>query len=437
MEKIISFTKMEELRKNKIRRGLLGFISCLLLLTACSRKMVVTTNPEPATQPHAIKNKEQVTLVFFNSENAGKLENHFSIYKRFANAFTNAENVFVLKIDKNEVIEFENNGYYYFHNNGIKANHGMILSNGVDKPIVETNPDRYTKTYESYFGVPFNDKVYYSQKRKAEIAENQRRAIQTLEKRFKIDKSYAAQIIQHSNSSFYPKYAGIARCLTGKVVIKIFEDSAQTKKSPVQLETEYGSNGQLKRNSTFMNNELFSEDVYYRSAYHLIDSIVNTDSKGARSKSVFKYEPGKYSVISVDPKNTMTSHVFYLNDRFQCVKRETSNGSGDLVGSSSFIYDNLGRISIETNETQTLKYEYKNEEDVFATMRSYSTKNGELQTENIRKQDKGVTTQIFKNRGRVFLKNILVTTPDGCLKTAYNYNGDDKITKVYEYSYEH
>jgi hypothetical protein len=431
------FTKMEELRKNKMRRGLLGFISCLLLLTACSRKMVVTTNPNPATQPHAIKNKEQVTLVFFNSENAGNLESHFSIYKRFANAFTNAVNVFVLKIEKNEVIEFENKGYFYFHNNGIKANHGMILSNGVDKPIVETNPDRYIKTYETYFGVPFNDKVYYSQKRKAEIAENQRRSIQTLEKNFKIDQRYAAKIIQHSNSHFYPKDAGIVRCLTGKVVIKIFEDSAQTKQSPVQLETVYDNDGHVKRSSTFMNNELFSEDVYYRNAYHLIDSIVNTDSKGGRSKSVFKYESGKYSIISVDPKNIMTSHVFYLNDRFQCVKKETSNGSGDLVGSSTYMYDHLGRLSVETNETQTLKYEYKNEEEMFAAMRSYSTENGELQTENIRKQDKGVTTQIFKNKGRVFLKNIQITTPEGCVKTVYNYNGDGKITTVSEYSFEH
>jgi hypothetical protein len=136
-----------------------------------------------------------------------------------------------------------------------------------------------------------------------------------------VTQSYAAHIIRHSNSHFYPKYAGIARCLTGKVVIKIFEDSAKTKKSPVQLETVYDNDGHVKQSSTFMNNELFSEDVYYRSAYHLIDSIVNTDSKGARSKSVFKYETGKYSVISVDPKNTMTSHVFYLNDRFQCVKK--------------------------------------------------------------------------------------------------------------------
>jgi hypothetical protein len=346
-------------------------------------------------------------------------------------------NVFVLKTDRNEVIEFENHGYYYFHNNGIKANQGMILSNGVDKPIVETNPDRYIKTYETYFGVPFNDKVYYSQKRKAEIAENQKRSIQTLEKKFKINQSYAAQIIRHSNSHFYPKDAGIVRCLTGKVVIKIFEDSAQTKQSPVQLETVYDNDGHVKRSSTYMNNEPFSEDVYYRNAYHLIDSIVNTDSKGARSKSVFKYETGKYSVISVDPKNTMTSHVFYLNDRFQCVKKETSNGSGDLVGSSTFIYDHLGRISVETNETQTVKYEYKDEEGMFAAMRSYSIKNGELQTENIRQQDKGVTTQIFKNKGRVFLKNIQITTPDGCVKTVYNYNGDGKITTVSEYSFEH
>ena len=133
----------------------------------------------------------------------------------------------------------------------------------------------------------------------------------------------------------------------------------------------------------------------------------------------------------------MTALVFYLNDRFQCVKNESSNGSGDLVGSTSFIYDNLGRISVETNETQTIKYEYKNEEDMYARMRSYSTKNGELQTENIRQQDKNASTLIFKNKGRVFQKIILVTTPDGCVKTAYNYNGDAKITMVSEYSYEH
>ncbi|WP_220392901.1 hypothetical protein [Chitinophaga lutea] len=407
----------------------------MALLTACSPKLIVSDNPQPATEPHAVRNKELVTLVFFNFGSSDKLDNHLSAYKRFAEAFKDAEEVLVLKTDQNEVLEFENYGYFYFHNNGTKSRQGMILSNGIDKPVVVTNPDNYIKTYESYFGVPFNDKVYYSRMRKAEIATRQKAAIATLEKKFKVDQRYAAQLAAHSNTSFYPKNPGNSRCLTGKVTVRFYEDSARTKKSPVRTETVYDENGQLQRYTMFMNDALFSEDIYYRNSYHLIDSIVKTDNNGLRSATVFKYGKDRFSIVSVDAKNMMISNVFQLNDRFQCVRKETFNGSGDLVGASSFKYDTLGRVIEETGATQRIRYEYNGQEEFYAVMRIYGAPDGALLTENIRQQGKDRLLMVSKNDGRVSSRSISFMSPDGCIKTAYNYNGNDKITEVYEYFY--
>jgi len=282
------------------------------------------------------------------------------------------------------------------------------------------------------------DKANYAEKRKAEIAQNEKKAIQTLEKKFKVDQDYAMQLIQHSNTPYYSKTADSPRCLTGKMIIRIFDDSAQLKPSPVQLETIYEGPGQVKQYSTIMNGELYTRDVYYRNNYFLIDSIVKTDFIGLRSKTVFKYEKDKYSIVSIDEKLTMTSIVFYLNDHYQCIKKETFNGRGNLVGLSTFSYDNHGRIAEETDETRILKYEYKNEQDhMYAALRIYDKKSGELQTEDIQLQEKNQYSAIYKSKGKVFSKTSVVTTPDGCIKTVYNYNGDNKVITSYEYIYQH
>lgn len=282
-----------------------------------------------------------------------------------------------------------------------------------------------------------NDKVNYVQKRKAEIAENEKKAIKTLEKKFKVDKDYAVKLIQHSNTSFYPKTADGPGCLTGKVVILIFDDSAQTKSSPVRMETVYDEPELVKQYSMIMNDELYSRDVYYRNNYHLIDSIIKTDYKGLKSKIVFKYEKNRYSIVSVDEKFTMISNVFHLDDRYRCIKKETFNGSGDLVGSSAFSYDIRGRITEENDETRIIRYEYKNAQDqAYSAMRLYDKNSGELQTESLQQQDKNKWINISKNNGQIFSKAVLVTTPNGCVKTVYNYNGDNKVTAVYEYLYQ-
>lgn len=323
MEKIISFIKMEELRKNKMRTYLIGITSSLLLLTACSRKLV-------------------------------------------------------------------------------------------------------------------NNKSNYVEKRKEEIAANEKQAIKTLEKKFKVDQDYAMQLIQHSNTPYYSRTADSPGCLIGKVIIRIFDDSAQTKPSPVTIENLYEGPGQIKQYSTIMNGELFSRDIYYRNNYFLLDSIVKSDRIGLKSKVIFKYEKDRYSIVSVDDKLTMKSIVFYLNDHYQCIKKETFNGSGDLVGLSTFNYDNHGRIAEETDETRVLKYEYKNGHDLmYAVLRIYDKKSGELQTEDIQLQNKNLYTAIYKSKGKMFSKATVVTTPDGCIKNVYNYNGDNKIITAYEYIYQH
>lgn len=283
-----------------------------------------------------------------------------------------------------------------------------------------------------------NNKANYVQKRKEEIADNEKNAKQILEKKFRIDERYAEQLMQNANTPFYSKTEGKVACLFGKETIRLFEDSAQIKRGPLRLETLYIKPGQIKQYSMFINDSLYSRDVYYRNNFFLIDSITKTDYKGLRSKIVFKYERDRFSLVSVDEKLTMKSNVFYLDDRYQCIKNETFNGSGDLVGSSVFSYDKQGRITEETDETRIIKYEYKNEQDpIFSAMRLYNKKNGELLTETLQHKDKNQWFHISKSNGQLRSKTILVLTSEGCLKTVYNYNGDNKIVEVYEYNYQH
>jgi hypothetical protein len=282
------------------------------------------------------------------------------------------------------------------------------------------------------------DKVNYIQNRKAEIAENEKKAKQTLRKKFRIKQLYAERLMHNANTSYYPKSTGYPACLSGNVIIRFFEDSAQTKTSPVLMETQYNKPEQVRQNLMFINEALYSNEIYYRNNYQLIDSIVKTDSKGLRSKILFKYEKKRFSIVSVDEKSTMGSNIFYLDKRYRCIRNEAFNGAGDLVSSSAFIYDKHGRITEETNETRIIKYEYKDEQDlIYTAMRLYDKESGELQTETLQLQDKNQFINIVKNKGRVLSKTILMTTPDGCVKTVFCYNGENKITQVYEYIFQH
>lgn len=398
---------------------------------------MVTYNPRPAENLYTVKNKEQVTLLFFDTEDAEGLTDHLAIYKRFAEAFADTDEVLVLNINSQTVIEFENYGYYYFNNDGSKLKSGMILSNGVDMPIIEANPEKYIKRYEDYFGVPFNDKVYYGQKRKAEIATHQTEAEKLLKERVKIDNRYATQLITNSNTSFYPKKVFNQACRTGKVIIQLFEDSVKTKKGAVQIETVYNSEGQIKSNTTLINGVAYANEIYYRNAYQLIDSIVKIDEKGLKSKSVFKYGKNQYAIVSIDGPSIMTSGIFYLNDKFQCVKKETLNGSGDVVRTTACRYDDRGRIIEEVSEDQRLVYEYKNRQDEFyASLKSYNTKTQSLMHESTRLDENGKVIFINKANNKILSTSVSVNDLNGCTKTVYNYNGDLTINEVYAYYYE-
>ncbi|MCD0468733.1 hypothetical protein LPB88_03230 [Flavobacterium sp. JAS] len=414
----------------------MGIVSCLLLLTACSKKLL-TYNPEPESEVYQINNKEEATLVFFDSGKTGGLEKHLAIYNRFAEAFDTIQEVHILRIDQKYVIEFKNYGYYYFNNKGTKPKSGMILSNGVDKPIIESNPDNYIKAYQSYFKVPFNDKVYYSKLRKTEIAERQKESQKKLKARFKIDQNYADNLIKNSNISYYPRKPASLSCTNGKVIATIFEDTLKTKKSIMQEESIYDQRGLIKKYATFINEALFSEDEYFRNSNGLIDSIVRRNEKGMKSKDVFKYAKNHFNIISVDQKSTMVSNVYHLNDKFQCIEIETINQSGDVVLTSVLKYDDLGRIIKETSKDQTIEYEYKNQkEDFYSTMKIYNTTENKLFSENIRYEEGNKIIFISKNKDTVLSKTISLNNSNGCTKRVCNYDSNNKLINVFEYFYE-
>lgn len=280
-------------------------------------------------------------------------------------------------------------------------------------------------------------KASFQDLRKAEIAARQKQSRQKLEKTSHIDENYAFQLINNANSSFYPKKSGALNCLNGKVVIEIFEDSARTKRSTTHLETLYDKKGLTKRSATYIDKVLFSEDTYYRNAYNLIDSIVSTDKNGWKTRNVFKYRKDQFSVISVDRKNVMVSNVFHLNRKLQCVKAETLNGSGDLVGIILFKYDDSGRIIEEVSDTRKTVYEYESQQaDFYSSVKFYNIKDGTFLSENIRSEDKEKVVFISKKGDKVLSKTISWNNANGCNHIVYNYNAEGKLTAVYEYLYE-
>lgn len=280
-------------------------------------------------------------------------------------------------------------------------------------------------------------KVSFHDIRKAEIAARQKQSRQKLEKVSHIDEDYAFQLIHNANTSFYAKKSGALNCMKGKVVVEIFEDSARTKKSSTRLETLYDKNGLTKRSATYIDKVVFSEDTYYRNAYNLIDSIVNTDKDGLKTSSVFKYRKDQFSVISVDRKNVMISNVFYLNRKFQCVKTETLNGSGDLVGTTLFKYDDSGRIIEEISDNRKMIYGYKNQQaDFYSSLKFYNIQDGTFLSENLRYEEKDKLVFISKNGNKVLSKTISLNNANGCAHIVYNYNTEGKLVAVYEYLYE-
>lgn len=439
MPKSILFTKTERLKKNnslKMKRNLIGIVLCLLVLSGCSKKLL-TNNPEPETALYEINHKEDVSLVFFDHDQTDGLEKHLAVYKRFQEAFDTIQEVHVFRITDNCIIEFKNYGYYYFNNNGSKPESGMLLSNGVDKPILVTNPEKYIETYESYFKVPFHDKVYYGKLRRAEIADRQKESEKKLKAKFKIDQNYADHLIKNSNISYYPRKQASLNCSDGKVIAKIFNDTIKTKKSIMQEESLYDQKGLIKKYSTFINEALFSEDIYYRNPSGLIDSIVRTDKNGLTSKNVFKYAKDHLNVITVDKKNTMVSIVYHLNDKFQCTNIETLNGSGDVVLTSHLKYDDFGRVIEETSRNQMIKYEYKNQqEEFYSAMKIYSITDNKLVSENVRYEEGNKTIFISKNKNQVLSKNISFNDAAGCTQKVCNYGMDNKLINVYEYFYK-
>ncbi|WP_281322096.1 hypothetical protein [Flavobacterium aestivum] len=408
----------------------------MLLLSACSKKLI-TNSTEPDAELYEIDNKEEVSLVFFSFGETNESEKHLAIYKRFAEAFESIEEVHVLRVNDSYVFEFKNYGYYYFNNNGTKLKSGMILSNGVDEPIIETNPDNYIKAYESYFKVPFHDKIECVKTREEEIAKRQKESRQKLEEKFKINENYATRFIKNSNILIFPKASSNLSCLSGKVITKTFNDSTKTTKCIMRSETLYDKNGLEKQYTTFINDALQSEFMYYRNPYNLIDSTVQRDAKGVKSKYVYKYGKNQCTIINVDGKNAMISKVYHLNNKFQCIKEETFNGSGDLVRTTFSKYDEWGRVIEESDDTQKLQYEYKNQqEDFYSNLKNYDLKDNVLLSENIRYEEGNKSIFILKNKDKILFKSIALINSNKCTKMIYNYDADNKLTTVYEYFYE-
>ena len=79
----------------------------------------------------------------------------------------------------------------------------MILSDGEKKSVIEYIPENYIKRFEKYFGISYNDKVYYQNQLKDLKEANQAEAEKILNSKFKLTINYAEKLIKNSSSAHY------------------------------------------------------------------------------------------------------------------------------------------------------------------------------------------------------------------------------------------
>jgi hypothetical protein len=413
---------------------LLASFWMVLILTGCSSGMLLDKNPKSTVDFDISK---MSGAVFYAQKDSGDVfSRHNAVYKRFMAHFGKTTELKIVAPSPDQVVKFSNEKEYYFRNKKSANPIGLILSNGKDRPIIINQPEKYIEEFEKFFEIPFRDKVYQQERKEKIKKQNTQKAVEILNDDFELSEAIALKIRKNPHAMYYPRKKLSGKCKKDKVTITYFKDASKKKKTGTQTVESFDKNFQIIKSATFKNRKLISEIYFYRNGFSLIDSIVSVDSKGVKSKSIYKYHKTYFAVLTVEDKNIALTDIYYLDpDSFLPVKGESYNDNGEMKGFPKYYkYDTQNRITEETEGANRLLYEYENpEEENYSHFKSLE--NGKMVSENIITVNKKKEKTETRYNGKAVSKIITRANTAKCMETSLEYK-DGKFNICYESIYQ-
>ncbi|MCP2029375.1 hypothetical protein L1276_004562 [Flavobacterium sp. HSC-32F16] len=411
------------------------YLLLLFICTSCSKNIITTQKPQTKTNLSIGVNKP--SLIFLHSAKAQN-EQHNNLYRRFLNAFGDTSEFPIKSITSNTTVEFKNQNTTYF-NDSKKNITGLILSDGIKAPYIEIDPNKYISAYEAYFGIKFNDKIYYQKEREELKNTNENRLNYALNSKFSINASYADNLIKNASSAHYhsvKKKKSI--CNSNTVYVYHYSDSLKTKKAPYYSYTKYNKNNYTENDVLTNDTGYKRESNYYYNNFNLLDSITHittSDGKTEKNKSIYIYLQKEYFILSSEGKKTSVSSHYILNSKMQCINQETFNSYGNVMQTKSFKYDQYGRLIEEIEADRRSVYTYENPSSVFySTCTSYEK---EVETtKNIIYKKNGYRHYTNQYHGELNVYSKTLEDQNDCVQLIYTYNKDKKLTSFMEYLYK-
>ena len=375
-------------------------------------------------------------VFFVENENKKSTEEQIKLHKETADKLYNkmglATDQLMIGRTNAKTFKFSTaNKTWFVDVKNLKKRTAMILFDGHAKPMIEYNPNRYSKLVHKYLA----DDLKKAEETRKEKVVTKRKTALVLDSLWKIpfspDRNYADKVINVSQTTYYPAlFQG--KC-QGEIQSTAYSDVA-LKEMVYRSSTTYDK-GRIMA-SQYSRNEDEFQQKYYFNRLGLIDSSISTLNKKPQNKVYFKYLPDRYITrSSTDDRRD----EYLLNEKKQVFKKVPYNDDNAISAEQLYFYDHLGRLVREENYAAGKKnlssvYEYNNAEKIFSTMKTFDS-NDQLISENTNGKIKGLrqgqTDKTFttKVKGKILSKSIS-DVDDTCEGKITVLNADNEVTQV-------
>ncbi|MBP2616586.1 hypothetical protein [Chryseobacterium jejuense] len=410
---------------------ILSFMLLFLLVCSCSPRMTRLATPEDKTD-FGISNPSKA-LFFVENESITAPENHISYHKEVADnlyrQFGGAtERVMVARTNA-QTFKFSNGTTTWFVNvQNFPKRTAMILFDGENEPIIEYHTKNYERLVKKYLSEDLKKKQQIGKENKAteKGASNVRNSIDAFS--FTPDQKYADQIINHSNTSYYPLIAfeDGGNC-NGRFRNVIYSDEKQQNISYTTNVTY--RNGRMLE-YMYSREGIESVQKYYLNKVALLDSIVNSENGKREMKLNFKYLPDKFIIHS----SLGSREEFHLNGKGQVEVQYDFNKKDKLTKETYYQYDSLGRILVEDciydgENPVTHTYEYDSDKRRMYSKLTIKGKEGKIISENKSEIIDGKQVFTVIADGKILNKSVS-TLNSNCEGRVVTYDGKGKIVSV-------
>ncbi|NQX39704.1 hypothetical protein SAMN05421820_106101 [Pedobacter steynii] len=371
------------------------------------------------------------SIIFFGSDDRSPQYQKHKKNSREVNAYFGAvySSFPIFDINTKNVVEYNNtSGRFFFYRPNARKPYGMLISNGIDQPILVTRPDQYLKTIKTYLNISSADELVpkiLDQKNSISLLEEMK---QIMKSKFVPDQDYAVQLIKNANTIHYLSHSKrYVDCNCPERNAEMFKDSLMQEKMSNHSTYLYNDKNQVLEMSNFNQGELS-----YRLRYTIDQSGLILELISDNNTTRFIYEKDRYHTINIENGVPRSCETFYFNDQKQCVRRFSRGPDAGSGSNTDYIYDQYGRIVRESSKDSETIYEYKNETDDLYTKSSFYSLNPKTlssQNEIIWEHPyKQIMLGKDKNLQQLF-KQVTLIGQDCSLKS-YFYDKDNKLTMV-------